>query len=324
MIFDIITIGDSVIDEFMEIDDATVNCEIDDKECKISFNYADKIPVKNFRKEVGGNAANISVNCATLGLKTAIYTEVGNDSDGNLILETLKQAGVDTSLSGQTEIPTDIHPVVVFKGERTIFSHHSKRDYRFPNFKSPRFIYYTSIGEGFEEIQNELEKWCEQNPNTILAMNPGSTQLHTNMKAVQNFLKNVDVLFVNKEEAQEIVGSKEKNVVELHKKLAEMGVGLSVITDSINGSSAYDSSKQVKIGIYDIDGTVKDKTGAGDAFASGFISAMFYGKEAEEALKWGAINSASGIAVVGATTGACTKEQMEEKLTKTLFTEPKL
>ena len=328
MPFDLLVIGDSVIDEFMEIDDATVNCEIDSEKCKICFNYADKVPVKNFRKEVGGNAANISVNCATLGLKTAVYTEVGNDSGGNLILETLGRADVDTSLCKQTETLTDVHPVVVFKGERTIFSHHSKRNYHFPKFETPKLIYYTSIGNGFEEIQNELEKWHKQNPNTILAMNPASSQPHTNTEAVQSFLKNVDVLFVNKEEAQEIVGdaggSGTGKVEELHKKLAEMGVGLSVITDSVNGSSAYDGSKQVKIGIYDIDGAVVDKTGAGDAFASGFIGAMFYGRSAEEALKWGAINSASGIAVVGATTGACTKKQIEEKLTKTLFTEPKL
>lgn len=325
MPFDLLTIGDSVIDEFMEIDDATVSCDIDHEKCELRLNYADKIQVKKFRKEVGGNAVNIAVGAKTLGLDTAIYTEVGDDGNGDLIIETLENAGVDITYCNQTETPTDVHPVIVFKGERTIFSYHTKREYHLAGLEAPKFIYYTSIGEGFEKFQSELESFIEKNPDMIVAMNPGSTQLHANLEVVRKFLKNVDVLFVNKQEAELLMDS-EGSVDDLHKKLSEAGVKLSVITDSTNGSSSFDGTKLFKIGIYDIDGAVVDKTGAGDAFASGFLGAMFHGKDAEEALKWGAINSASGIAEVGATTGLCTKEQIEEKLktNSNLFTKAKL
>lgn len=324
MNFDLLTIGDTGIDEFMEMDDASLHCDVNKENCKISFNYAEKIPVKSFKQIVAGNAANVSMSCTKLGLSTAIYTELGKDANGDIILKTLKENGVDTSYSNQSEsTSTNVHPIVVYKGERTIFAYHAKREYKVGDWGPAKFIYYTSISEGFEKFQDNLEKLLEKTPNTIVAMNPGSTQLRTNIDAVRKFLKHVDVLFVNKQEARKILDS-EEDIDSLHKKLFDAGVKLSVITDSVNGSSAYDGSEFSKIGMYEDGSKVLDKTGAGDAFASGFLSAMFHGKNAEDAMKWGAINSASVIQQIGATKGLVTKEEVEEKIKKDFFTQPKL
>jgi sugar/nucleoside kinase (ribokinase family) len=52
-------------------------------------------------------------------------------------------------------------------------------------------------------------------------------------------------------------------------------------------------------------------TGAGDAFASGFLSAYILKKPIREAMKWGIANSASVIGEIGAQTGLLHRERME-------------
>ena len=55
-----------------------------------------------------------------------------------------------------------------------------------------------------------------------------------------------------------------------------------------------------------------DSTGAGDSFSSGFISALFYGKDLKTATRWGVVNAGCNIKEVGAIHGLLTKNKMEE------------
>src|SRR3990167_4007569 len=81
--FDLIAIGDSTVDVFLELHEASVNCEIDPEECKLVLDYADKIPVEKMTRVAAvGNAANTAIGTARLGLKAALYTLVGDDQDG--------------------------------------------------------------------------------------------------------------------------------------------------------------------------------------------------------------------------------------------------
>ncbi len=57
-----------------------------------------------------------------------------------------------------------------------------------------------------------------------------------------------------------------------------------------------------------------DRTGAGDAFSSTFISALILGKDISEALMWAPINSMSVVQGVGAQEGLLTREKLEEFL----------
>ncbi len=49
--------------------------------------------------------------------------------------------------------------------------------------------------------------------------------------------------------------------------------------------------------------TAKAKTGAGDAYASGFLAALIHGKSPVDAMKWGAANAAGVIQKIGAHRG---------------------
>ncbi len=54
--------------------------------------------------------------------------------------------------------------------------------------------------------------------------------------------------------------------------------------------------------------------GAGDAFASGFVSWLQHGNSIEDSIRAGIVNSASVIGHIGAKTGLLTREDMEQKL----------
>jgi 5-dehydro-2-deoxygluconokinase len=53
--------------------------------------------VSTFAKYLGGSSANIAFGCARLGLKSAMLTRVGDDHMGRFLVETLTKEGCDTS-----------------------------------------------------------------------------------------------------------------------------------------------------------------------------------------------------------------------------------
>jgi 5-dehydro-2-deoxygluconokinase len=53
--------------------------------------------VQSFRKYVGGSAANVALNTARLGVKTAMLTRVGEEQMGRFVRRTMADTGVDVS-----------------------------------------------------------------------------------------------------------------------------------------------------------------------------------------------------------------------------------
>ena len=148
--FDLITIGDSTIDTFIRIHDATVECDINHQECKICVKYGDKIPVDSIAHGVAGNAANVAVGCSKLGLRTAIYTNLGDDDHGKNIKQVLERENVANDyVEVHSGKDSNLSVVLTFQGERTIFVYHQDWDYRLPNLVDASWIYLTSMAESF-------------------------------------------------------------------------------------------------------------------------------------------------------------------------------
>ena len=93
-VFDIVSIGDSTVDVFLDIDpqDTEAVCKVDEKACMIAFGYGSKVPVKAMHRVPGvGNAANLSQGMARLGFRAGIYTVIGDDRDSQEIKEVLER-----------------------------------------------------------------------------------------------------------------------------------------------------------------------------------------------------------------------------------------
>ncbi len=313
---DILTIGDVCIDLYMKVEGSELSDDKNPEHPRICFYHGSKIPVKSVRSNIAGNAVNVSMAATKLGLQAAVYAETGDDEEADRIMSELTENGIDTSfMRKDKDSLTGIHPVIVYNGERTIFSHHEKRPYQVQSWPKPRWLYYTSVGPGFEHFQEELVVYLKANPDIGVAFNPGTYHVRAGLPSIKNMLGVSHVLFVNKDEAITFVG--EGELEELHKKLQALGPKLTVITEGNAGASAHDGRELIQAPAYKIDKPVTDKTGAGDSFAASFVSALFYGKDLKEALYWGLVNSSFVIREIGAVHGLKTKDQLE-KLTKVM------
>ena len=123
--FDMISIGDSTIDVFMEIEDFKVENGF------LMLESAAKIGVnKKTRIAAVGNSANQAIGSARLGLHTAIYTHIGGDSDGRDMMEVFKSENVVTAfIRVDKDKNSNFSTVVNYGAERVIFVFHEHRDY---------------------------------------------------------------------------------------------------------------------------------------------------------------------------------------------------
>jgi len=316
---DILTIGDCSIDLFMRVADDAFHEELaTDGQTKVFFYHGSKIPVEDFETSIAGNSLNVAVATTMLGLKSGIYTETGKDENTLRLINELDSLGISTEFVIQNEgTPTDVHTIIVFDAERTIFSYHGKRNYQLRNWEKPRCLYYTSIGKGFENFQKDVVSYLKSNPDILVACNPGTFQLKAGLESLRPFLEVTHILVLNKEETENLVGIKSGNIEEYHKELQKLGPKLTVITDAENGATANDGTKTYHQNIYTDPRPVLDMTGAGDAFAASFVAAILYGKTIEQALKWGVINANNQIKEIGAIKGLIDKESIE-RIAKTI------
>jgi sugar/nucleoside kinase (ribokinase family) len=225
----------------------------------------------------------------------------------------LEKENVNTQFLTVDGGETNYSTVITYQGERTIFVYHGKRDYIFPdNLPEAKWVYITSMGETFAPFYKKIIDWAGKNPNTKISFNPGSWQFKKWDESVEGILKRTTLLFVNREEAEKITGLKKGEYEEkiLLDKLHERGVVTPVITDGTGGAMCFTEGRYYKIGVMPID--AYERTGAGDAFGAGFLSAVIKGKSIEEALLWGTVNSSSVIGYTGPQKGLLYESQIEE------------
>lgn len=316
--FDLISIGDCVIDTFVPLLDVEVSEK--DSQKMIAMRFGDKIPVGQSVSMVAGNAANNAVGSARLKMKTAIYTNVGNvgdDSDDQRIIQKFKKEKVDTRyIVDNDDLPSNHHVVLTYKGERTILIYHQPWKFHLPDLDQAKWVYLTSLSPSFAEsnLYDQIINYLERT-RARLVYQPGTFQIKIGLKKSARLLSLCEVFFVNLEESKILLDFKTTEnipIKKLLKGLADHGPKQVVITDGGKGSYGYDSEKYYQLGIFKAE--LLEMTGAGDAFATGTMAGLYYNKDLKEAMRWGAANSASVVEQIGPQAGLLTLEKMQEKL----------
>jgi len=311
---DLLAIGDIAVDDFIKIKDVEEKCDTAGH-CQLCFRYADKIPYE-FSEicYATGNSANISVSTSRLGLKTEFISYLGDDDYGKKSLQILKKEKVGTKyikiLKG---LATNYHYILWSSFERTILVNHVEYPYSFPKkLPTPKWVYLSSLAKNSEKYHEEILNYLLVNPEIKLAFQPGTFQMKLGIEKLKDIYKRAEVFLCNKEEFQRILGIEEKDNLVLMKKMYEFGPKIIVLTDGVNGSFAFDGKNAWHMKAFVQDSY--ERTGAGDAFSSAFISALFYGKKIEEALIWGSINAEFVVSKIGPQKGLLTKKEIENNI----------
>lgn len=308
--FDIISIGDTVFDVFLELEDAKIQCDQNQENCLICISWADKVAVKKVTKVPAvGNSANVAVGCSRLGLKSAFYTILGNDSIGKESFERLKLEGVYKDyIKFDKKGATNYHTVLNFKGERTILIFHEHRDYNLPVLAKSDWIYLSSLGPDHQKLHQQVVDHVSKT-GAKLGFNPGTYQLKDGLEGLKPLIKKTAVFFVNKEEAERLLGHNE-DVKELLRLLHNEGAKIVAMTDGKNGSYSFDGNNFYYQHVLKV--PIIEMTGCGDSYSAGFISALQSGYDISEAMKWGTVNAASVLQKIGAQEGLLYRKQMED------------
>ncbi len=307
--FDVIAIGDTMFDVFSELEEAKIQCDANNEHCLICISWADKVAVKKLTKiPAVGNSANVAVGCARLGLKSALYTIIGNDADGKESLKCFKEEKVACDyIITDKKRGTNYSTVINYKGERTILVYHEPRDYNLPKLAKSEWIYLSSLGGGHQKLHQQIADYISKT-GTKLGFNPGTHQLKDGLEGLKQLLKVTTVFFVNKEEAERLIG-KDEDVKALLQLLHNEGAKIVVITDGSKGSYSFDGNDFYFQEVLHV--PIIEMTGCGDSYSTGFISALHLGRDIPEAMKWGTVNAASVLQKIGAREGLLHRQELE-------------
>ena len=134
-----------------------------------------------------------------------------------------------------------------------------------------------------------------------ICFNPSSYLTRKGLTYLRPILKNTYCLIMNSEEAETLTGKSDilENLKILKKKI--IFDGIVVITAGKKGAYVYHDSKSYFLKANKIE--VKESTGAGDAFASGFVSGLIKKHSIELCMKMGMNNAEHAIQKLGAKEG---------------------
>lgn len=315
---DFLAIGDVLTDAFIHLQDAEVNCNIDNSGCTITMPFGAKIPYKSVEVVRGvGNAANAAVAAGRLGLTSALVAIVGNDDEGAKTHEYFKTQSVMTDfISTQDGIPTNYHYVLSYDAERTILVKHEHYNYQLDveklNQHEIGWVYLTSIASGTEKYHDTIIDWLETRPEIKLAFQPGTFQMKAGLESMRRVYARSNAFFCNKDEARSILNLPNAEYPELHAEFRKLGPEIVCITDGPNGATISDSTQGWFISMYPDPKPPVDRTGAGDSCSSTTIAAIILGKDLPTAVSYGVTNSMSVVQHIGAQAGLLSQEKLQE------------
>ncbi|MDH4248897.1 MAG: adenosine kinase [Deltaproteobacteria bacterium] len=230
----------------------------------------------HIQPEAGGSCANTILGIAQLGGKAAFCGKVGRDPYGPVYVNKLKEGGVTSFVSTDGDVTGSTVILVTPDAARTMNTYLGAcqelqaKDVPLDAIKSSRMLYLTGYlwdTDGQKEAaQKALHTAGAEGVHVAMSL-ADPFCVHRHKKDFQEILKRyVDFVFANREEALALTET--DNTHEAMKVLREWCAG-AVIT--LGSSGAYVASGDEHIYLDARPVKAVDTTGAGDAFAAGFL-----------------------------------------------------
>jgi len=305
-----------------------------------------KVAAQSITSHVGGGACNTAVSLARRGWRATVLAKTGTDLNAGAVTEHLEKNAVATDhLIAETGLATGT-AVMVASHDRnaSIFVHRGANETLAPcdlpdtTFAGMDLVYVAPLSSGSADCFPDLVARAKAS-GAMVAANPGIRQLTSRTAEFLRSLAHVDLLSVNRVEAEALVPAfaprdegadplpPEGAPVLLKRGLSfagfEMGLlrflaaaraagpNWVLVTDGTEG--AYLAGPDGVVWHPSLPVTVLGSAGAGDSYTSALAAALAEGTAPSDAMLQAAMNAAAVVGVLDTTSGLMTPEVMAQR-----------
>jgi ribokinase len=219
---------------------------------------------------------------------------IGDDSNGKELLDRLQNEGVDISRVNKKEgyLSGTVFAIIDNDGERRLLSYlganlqTKKEDFDKDYISKTKVLH---MSNPLLSVVPTLLSYAKEN-NLIVSFDPGTLISSKGLKEIEYILKETDILFLNRVEYNDLVKNSEKGL----DIFLELGAKMVVYKKGKKGSFLK-TAKGEEINSPGFKVDVVDTTGAGDAFAGGFLTAYLNNLELKDLMRFA--NAVAAISV---------------------------
>jgi sugar/nucleoside kinase (ribokinase family) len=271
----------------------------------------------DFLIDSGGCAANTATSLVKLGVPTTVIGKVGADNFGDFIENDLRGKGVNTAgIVRSTAFGTSKTVILPVIGEDRRYIHtfganadFSGTDLNRELIAGAKFFYLGGYlvlpGLQPQDLSETLQFARQQGAQTMLDVVVPADSGDSRFKTLEMALPYVDIFTPNDGEAHTLTG--ETDPERQAKRLLDAGCGTVVITMGEHGSLLMNKSEMLHLPSFPV--KVVDGSGAGDAFAAGFIVGLLEGWSMIETLRFASAVGGSACTRLGCTPGVFTRPE---------------
>lgn len=288
---DIVTVGELLVD-------------------MISTVYEESFENNTFQRFFGGSPSNIAMNVKKLGIHSLVASAVGKDGFGKFLINHLQMVNIDTTCVQEVEYSTSMvvvnkskaTPVPIFyRGADYHLAYTSRLEAAILNSK---IVHFSCWPISMTPSRNTIEKVIElaRENDILVCFDPNYHPMiwdkdEDGIEYVKSIISKADIIKPSEDDAERLFG-KDTHENQIAKFL-KLGAKLVIMTLGKDGAIVSNGVETIICNTL-ADAIVVDTTGAGDAFWSGFYSAIVKGYTIREALTLGFAVSAYKLKYTGA------------------------
>lgn len=307
-----------------------------------------KLEVDSLWYCTGGGATNSAASFNRLGFDVQSFFKIAYDDQGLFIKTQLEELGIsihniiiaDAGISGTSFIISSARDSSIF-AFRGVNATIGIKEFPFGLLEGNKCIYITSLSGRSSQLLLPLAQKAKE-LGIMVATNPGTSQLAAGAKILKQSLPYLDVLILNKIEAQKFMLTLVRenrqimtktsdidsdapkllqslleyqdicfNIAHYFQEIASQGPKIIAVTNGAEGVYVYHQNKiyfQPSLPVH-----IGSTVGAGDAFGSTFVASILKGNSVAQAAVHGVINSASVLEYLDAKQGLLDWNSLQKK-----------
>ena len=247
---------------------------------------------------VGGITANFARNARQQFPEDDIIhivSCVGTDSGADLVLSDLPSSGIECHIS-QLEGSTSLQEIRVQTDGEKEFVHYDQGVLE--NFcvdREQRRLIETAdvlVAPVYQQILGFFDRLMAIGPAGAACVDFADFREHPEFDLLDRYIERIDIAFFG-------LTLDDKQIIDRLARRASDRGKLFVVTLGADGSRAFQGSKQFDCPAISVERVV-DTTGAGDAYAAGFMSAYSHGASIDHSMQRGASVAANNVKHAGA------------------------